>query len=352
MAASSRIRRSPAGLTPGNWTFRAGGSYELLGIRRKSYANQGGEKIVATFRLILAGSRGVTYHDYVFDGPVKGDSSTADDTANNAPATVVDIYDYQSGEMLSEALRRDFILTDGDASTGGYSPSEHVLAADRENIKAFQQAFRDGSYAQCLDIYSKLLKPATKADPSVAILWLRAAGSLGFREFAGAYTALTDQKIPPVRKSAVWLVSIDQWVRFGDYQRVKECVDGLDTTFGRDDKSQKPARDCYLNVLRASIAMRQGDVKMAQSNLETVLEHASERICSLGQIAAYQAFELWRELSRNQFAVDGATNTAAQKAVDTWKLKEAYSPQQRNDAMLQYNAKIEQARQSANRPLE
>ena len=115
---------SVVGNTPGGVDLARRGSYELLGIRKKTYDPADGEKIVATFRLILAGSRGVNYHDYIFKSITNDDARTTNLGGENAVATVVDVYDYQNGELLSEAFRRDFILTSWRGAQRGIRAGE------------------------------------------------------------------------------------------------------------------------------------------------------------------------------------------------------------------------------------
>jgi hypothetical protein len=268
------------------------GSYKFLGVRQKHFKSAE-LQTVATFRLILAGGNGVNYHDYLL-ARIKDKDGKA-----TKEVEAVDVFDYQNGEFLSDAVRRDFILQGGDKLQKGLTADELSFWLDRTNLAEMNTKFDNVDFQGVVAIYRQL-QPFVRADVSALILRLRAARTISEPEFRDAIAAFGERG-PSSRNPdpALCLLSIDGWLRFRDYTKAKNCVDALDRVFGVPVDANVARNDPYLNILRAGILLAQGEnYEEAARLVAQVFGAATEQSnAALGKVAAYQAFEVRRQIA-------------------------------------------------------
>ena len=331
--------------TSENWEPARRGSYQFLGIRHGTSESQ----TVATFRLILAGGKGVNYHDYILN--------RAKDKDGKEFAEAVDVFDYQNGETLSKALHREFVLTRPDTPEG-LANEDRAYWDDRENVLKMRQLFEAGNFQGVLDTFGKLR--LARDDQSVLILRLRAARNISRAEFNSAYEAFWrrgDRYVVP--DPAVSLLAINEWLGFREYTKAMECVDNLDNALGEPVDTTFNKADPYLNVLRARVLLAGGqNYQRAERLAAGVLNAAGLDAKVLGKVAKYQAYDVCRQVAsvaggsqETRKAKVSALNEAG-KLLQLKDLPKIYTRYELDEASGSYKKAVENARKQATGPNE
>jgi tetratricopeptide (TPR) repeat protein len=216
-------------------SVNAGGSYHFL----RTVVVDGRKR--ARFRMITAAG-GLNYHDFIL-GRSKGQEVVA-----------IDLYIFLIGEPYSQNTRRMFLPSAEKALKGGLdrlAPSDREFLTHIGEYAALAQYAREKKNREVLEMY-RVLPPSLKKEKTVLLLRLTSAQSISRAEYM---IAIDDFRKAYPNDALVDIVSIDGFIRRKSYVRALEALDRVDKAVGGDP---------YLNVLRANLRSRQGDLDGAR----------------------------------------------------------------------------------------
>ena len=204
---------------------KKGGSFKLL---RRVKRGEGEPR--ALFRVIDEGG-GINYAEMVLQRLPTG------------PVKVVDIYNYTSGELLSEQARRFFLLAVGETKKGffdrlfGSGPS---LGEQLGALMKLTSLVRGGKHREALDHY-KAMPAVMQREKLALVLRLTAAESQQDSEYMAAFRDL--RRFHP-KDPSVQLHGIDHFFLKKKYGQAIKLIRRLDRHVGGDP---------YLKVLEAGV---------------------------------------------------------------------------------------------------
>lgn len=209
-----------------------GGGYRFLRARQV-----GGETRVL-FRMVQA-QGGLNYHDWVVGTDAAGQLK------------FVDLYTAASGELMSQTLRRAFVMAAAHANP---TLIERLTGRDRDfvnNIKTMQQitgALRAKRYQDALNAYGELPK-SLQDDKNCMLLRLAAAQHLK-AERPNEYEATMNDfaRLFP-GDPCLDLVCLDGLIEQKKFDQARQSLDRLKTFTGGDP---------YLGVMRGNLYLMEG----------------------------------------------------------------------------------------------
>lgn len=223
-------------------TVNNGGTYEFLELKKSS------STVVAIFRMILPGGRGVNYHEYQL-------AKTKDKNVIAA-----DIYVYLAGETLSKSVRRNLITAmaeNGDASKVNLSGTDKLMAENVSIIKDLTKALSEGNAEGARSLLLKL--PAeVRADKALQTLTLNT-----YRK-SSAFATVVEQ----VRKSNpddvfMEMLAIDAFASQKKYDEAIKAINKVSTRVGGDP---------YLMVLKGRMELKKGNEKVGRKLITDAIE--------------------------------------------------------------------------------
>ncbi len=229
-----------------------GGSFEFLDVRPRDYKaisdDKANTRTVALFRLIKKNPNGMSCNDlYYYDFVLEKTPGA------NGNVEIVDLYDYLSGEDLSQSLHRTFLVSFGGQLSGDMNsrPEDKAYWGNIEKINALRLALIGNDLAAFKKIYAAL-PLVVQSDESVLILYLQAAIKHNDPdEVAAAHARFSerDRNSYPDPDPAANLIAMAGWVRMNRPDDAIQCVNRLETSLAlRREKT-----DPYLDVIRAYI---------------------------------------------------------------------------------------------------
>lgn len=215
-------------------TVSNGGSYEFLELKKSS------NTVVAIFRMILPGNRGVNYHEY----------QLAKTKSKHVIAS--DIYVYLTGETLSQSIRRNLITAlaeKGDDSKVDLAGIDKQIADNVSIIKDLTKALSAEKPEQARTLLLKL-PSEVRADKAIQTL------TLNTYKRSSAFETVVEQ----VRKANpndvfMEMLAIDA---FASQKKYDEAIDAIDKVSGR------VGGDPYLMVLKGRMELRKGNEKIGR----------------------------------------------------------------------------------------
>ena len=173
------------------------------------------------------------------------------------------MYVFLSGEMVSQSFRRAYIQA---AAQGNGGIVDRLIGADQKYVKYFKKleemsdAGRGGKFAEALELY-KGFPPELKKEKTVLLVRLQAAQNLGDD---GEYTkAIEDFRAEYPNDACVDVMSIDYFLIKKQYGEALACLDRLDRAV---------LGDPYLQTIRASTHIEQGDLDAARADVKKALD--------------------------------------------------------------------------------
>lgn len=215
-------------------TVSKGGSYEFLELKKTD------STVVAIFRMILPGGRGVNYHEY----------QLAKTKSNNVIAS--DIYVYLTGETLSQSIRRNLITAlaeKGDDSKVGLAGLDKQMADSVAVIKELTKALSEEKPEQARSLLLKL-PSEVRADKALQTL------TLNTYKKSAAFETVVEQ----VRKANpddvfMEMLAIDAFASQKKYDKAIDAIDKVSTRVGGDP---------YLMVLKGRMELKKGNEKIGR----------------------------------------------------------------------------------------
>lgn len=222
--------------------IQAGASYTLL----RRHRVEGRDRLL--FRLVLPDG-GVNYHDVVLDRRANG------------RVVGSDIYDFASGEFLSQTARRAYLLALLRITE---APQARLQGVEREYVQHFAKVttmnrlVQTGDYKQVLTLYDQL-PTGLQQDKNVLLIRLKAAQNVGPKEYSEAIENL--RAFHPNDPCAD-LFSIAYFQQEKQPQKALDMVGRLEKALGGDP---------YLHVVRSAIYLEANDPVAARKAAEQAI---------------------------------------------------------------------------------
>jgi hypothetical protein len=218
-----------------------GGSYELLGVRQRA----DGKRLL--LRVLMADGR-LNYHELCL-------------ARRGGRVCVVDLYNYTSGERMSESLERTVIAAmppENLGLIGRLRGADKQALADMKTMQQMAAGVQSGQSAQALADYGRLPKHL-QAMKMVQLLRILAAQGVDDTQYLAAIEEY--QRLFPGDPS-VELISIDGHILRKEWQAAHDALDRLDQAVGGDP---------YLQVLHGNTYVLEGDHEQALQRAKTML---------------------------------------------------------------------------------
>lgn len=211
------------------------GSYTLLRVRTVD------GKTRALFRLLSR--NGLNYHDLILEADADG------------KLHIVDVYTAMNGELMSENVRRIFLLALGRGKKGAEESNlKNDFVAHAAEIQRYFDHCGAGRYREALKEWENL--PASiRKEKATQVMHVTCAAAL-FQEDAQRYEkAMDDFRKAFPKDPAVDLVTLDGFFLRKQYKEYRDSLDRIERGFGRDP---------YLDVLRATGFLQEGKTAEAK----------------------------------------------------------------------------------------
>jgi hypothetical protein len=268
-----------------------GGSYTLLRFEKRSKASLptpespvpsdvGGEYL-ALYRMM-------NKEQSAFDYLVYGIETFRDATSGIGARIfrIVDVFSCQRGELLTDSIRRDYILEyhSGMSVGKGSRYAEFVAAANL--IIELGRALEMKDHARASSLF-RALPPSVQNDQEVRLIALVAAYNESLKTpavqpspFATFMESLrpNDAGLQLPTDTAALLQGIDGWVRLKNPKRAADCLTlfkrllRLAETVAEKGKDESISIDPYLSVIRARINEASSDPQSAVQSALNALE--------------------------------------------------------------------------------
>lgn len=215
-------------------TVNNGGSYEFLELKKSS------STVVAIFRMILPGGRGVNYHEY----------QLAKTKTKNVIAS--DIYVYLTGETLSQSIRRNLITglaENDDDSKVGLAGTDKQIADNVSVIKDLTKALSEEKPERARSLLLKL-PPEVRADKAIQTLTLNT-----YKRSAAFETVVEQIRSANPDDVFMEMLAIDA---FASQKKYDEAIDAIDKV------SARVGGDPYLMVLKGRMELKKGNEKIGR----------------------------------------------------------------------------------------
>jgi hypothetical protein len=224
-------------------TVKEGGSFTFLHQRARD-TNQ-----TALFRLVMPDSNVGNYYEFVLarrpDGKVRA----------------VDIHDFLSGELISQAMRRIYIPVAAQVSRGLQGRLRGTEPLFMKNLPRFEQMtteVRNGRPAEALKIYRQL-PPELQKDKNLLMRRIEAAQEVSDEEYS---RAIEDFRTAHPDDPCIDMISIDYYLLKKDYPRALACIGRLEQAVGGDP---------YLNITRANIHTEEKRYDVAKQDAQRAI---------------------------------------------------------------------------------
>ncbi|MBV9464048.1 MAG: hypothetical protein JO317_07455, partial [Verrucomicrobiae bacterium] len=192
------------------------GSYRFLRVHGSSAQPS------ALFRLI--GRGGLNYHDLRLRPAGAG-------TVAGGRSEAFDFYNYATGELMSQTLRRTTLLMLGNSAGLGDAVLKMLGVSTASaspdlvgEIKKFRDLVTDGKSAEALQLFAKFPEPVRK-DKALLLIRLKAARAIGGEE---AQRAVNDYQAAFPDDPSLNLLLIDSFITAKKYDEAAACVERLD----------------------------------------------------------------------------------------------------------------------------
>lgn len=222
-----------------------GAHFHFLGERRR-----GGEDVLLFRMAPNRGDRGVAYYEYVPRRSPDGKIRAAD------------IYVYLSGELLSQNLRQLLLPTIADRSRSVFDrldTGEQVYVGDISRLRQAAWLLGEGKSAEALAIY-RTLRPETLKHKVALIGRLRAAQAVDEKDYMDVMNQF--QKLFP-NDPCLDMILLDSYMLRNDYPGALKAIDRFDQAVGGDP---------FLDLMRASVCLLQGNSPAAESRIRRAIE--------------------------------------------------------------------------------
>jgi hypothetical protein len=199
---------------------------------------------------------------------------------------IVDVFSCQRGELLTDSIRRDYIMEYHSnlrvSKDGRYA--EIVAAANQ--IKGLRAALAGKDYASVSSLF-QTLPPSVQNDQDVRLTALVAAYNESLKTLAVQPSPFSsfveslrpnDPKFSLPMDTAALLQGIDGWVRLKNPKRAADCLAlfkrllRLAETVAEKGKDESNSIDPYLSVIRARINEASSDPQSAIQSALNALE--------------------------------------------------------------------------------
>jgi len=227
----------------------AGARYSFL----RSQRHEGGNR--ALFRLLFAAS-GFNYYAWDLVSTPTGEIRAAD------------MYVAGLGLSASEMIRSNLVTPSGDLTFDANGPTERSfeeLAASSTALTEVVQSIKDQRYQDAIDRINALPLPI-RDQKQFQMFKVKATMFLGGEAHE---RALSEARRLFGDDPTFDLMLIDSYLLQGDYNASRASIDRLDALVGGDP---------YLEVLRSSVASRQGDLAQAKRLCQNAIEQEPDMI--------------------------------------------------------------------------
>jgi hypothetical protein len=225
-------------------TKKQNGSFQLLNVQE---AKRGA---TALYRVLQNKDGGLNYVRFSLTKQPSGQ------------IRVIDIYNFMSGENVSQTIRRSAIIPLVAHQSRGLlarlSGIDNDTMKSHSVILALIQSVRSGRGEEALDLYYKL-PPSLQTDKTYLLLRLTAAQVAGDQPYAKAIDAC---RAAYPNDRSVDLISIDGFLGKKQYAEAIKCIDRLDKSVGGDP---------YLKLIRAGTGVLMGDLAIGKASAEDAI---------------------------------------------------------------------------------
>ena len=273
---------------------RESGSYSLLRVRRIDGQPR------ALFRLVS--NAGLNYHDHLLARAPDGEIQ------------IHDFYSYLTGEWFSRTLRRSILPVVAEANRIGLADltrSESAYVRNLPRVLEISRLASQQNFEAALEIFDQF-PPELKKDRNLLLLRFNLASQASEEAYKAA---MRDLKNTFPDDPALQLTLIDHYYYQGEYGKVLEIIDGIDTrlegdpyldyfranvfyTDGQYSKARKLARrairrepaleEPYWTLV--AISLDQRDFRETASVLAEIEDELHQEIADLTEIPEYSAF--------------------------------------------------------------
>ncbi len=179
---------------------------------------------------------------------------------SNGVIRIVDVYRLASGELMSESLRRGYLLAAVGQSRQAGNKKESELLTHLATISEMSDKFRRQKFAEALAAYRKLPE-SLQRDKNLLLLRLSAAQQLGGNEYAAAVEAF---RAAFPNDGALNFVLLEYALRNRLLSEGLNCVQRIDAAVGGD-----PGLACT----RAQLLLAAGKLAEARQQAAQAMAH-------------------------------------------------------------------------------
>lgn len=180
----------------------------------------------------------------------------------NGNAACVDVYNYSTGELMSESMHRIYMPLAAQSSKGFFeslSKRDRAFMDHMADLKDLGQLVAAGKGPEALAVYERLPEEVRREKP-IQILHVGAARKTGKDEYRTALEEL--QKRFP-NDASTDLMLIDLYVTKGDLDGAIGCIQRTDEALGGD---------AYQDYIRLGLLMKKHDLDAARAAGERAIE--------------------------------------------------------------------------------
>lgn len=207
-------------------TVEQGGSYEFMKLAKND------RTVVAIFRMLLPGGRGVNYHEYSLAKTKTGD------------VVASDVYVYLTGEPLSDSIRRNLVTALGQDNKNlvKLEGNDRLLADNVKTIEELTTALQKNDAKTAREKILALPKNL-RTDKAILALTLNV-----YRNSTAFGTVLAGVRKSHPKDVFMDMISIDIWARQKKYDLAIESIERIRKRVGDDP---------YLKVLEGRMLLNQ-----------------------------------------------------------------------------------------------
>jgi hypothetical protein len=214
-------------------SVQAGGSYDFLRLKKTQ------DTVVAVFRMILPGGRGVNYHEYALAKTSEG------------KVLASDIYIFLAGERLSDSIRRNLILSidEKEKSTIRLPTPDQLLLNSVDTIKKLTESLSKND-AENARRWIMELPEAVRSDKAIQSLTLRTySNSTSFPQVSDRIRRSNPEDV------FMDMLAIDILASQKKYDDAMNAIDRI---------SRRVGGDPHLDILKGRMHLRKGEKQIAR----------------------------------------------------------------------------------------
>ncbi|MEC9091596.1 MAG: hypothetical protein VX438_02735 [Planctomycetota bacterium] len=216
----------------------SGGSYKFMRLKKNN------KTVVAIFRMLLSGNRGVNYHEFALA------------KTKNGQVVASDIYVFLTGELLSQSIRRNLITTLDQATDVNLTGKDKLLSQNLQTIEALTNALSKNNANEARSKILELPKEL-RTDKAIQSLTLNT-----YKNSAAFGTVL--KSVHQLYPDDVFMdmIAIDVFARQKKYGDAIVAIKRI---------NQRVGEDPYLKILNARMLLNQKKVTLGRQMIQQAI---------------------------------------------------------------------------------